>query len=657
MKSRTIVEPIVFLAAGVACWIAVAQPLPLAGWFRALLLAAGLLLALWIGLRLLRRSLWRVGRRLAFSYFLIGVVPIPIVATLIALTAYLMSGVFLGHVYRDSVRGLQGELDRAAASALARWGEVAPSPPPARVDGFRTAYYRDASRVAGDESTPERWPEWRLEADRSGPTSVLDSPFVAAASGRAAMVGTAVEADRAVLTMTDDDIEDQLSSSSGIWVLLLRSDDPRKSSSIQLSVGDRSFSLLPLAADRSRGGSRQEFFGEPGPETPWADRPFFWWGELTRDFRDLATGDPVAEYLAATLNATPRTVARNLFSGSAEVDTAIWASLLAVSSILTMIYLSAAGMAILMIVGLSRAVNQLSRATRAVREGDFSVRIRTRRRDQLGELQQTFNSMTAELEQAVRTAAHKEALESELATARDLQRSLLPTDLPAVESIDFATLFEPSAVIGGDYFDVLRIDADRLAVVIADVAGHGLPSGLRMAMLKSALDLMLTEPHVGTEEIFIRLDRLIRRHAGQRYFVTATIGIVDLGRRRLELTNAGHPPVYLLRRGEVTELAVMGTPLGLLDERYGREEFDLEAEDVLIWLSDGLFEATDPAGEPFGYERTMSELAGPSESAAVVRDRLLAAVDAFRAGVPLADDRTVLVMRIVGPPPTAAGAA
>ena len=157
-------------------------------------------------------------------------------------------------------------------------------------------------------------------------------------------------------------------------------------------------------------------------------------------------------------------------------------------------------MAVFMIVGLSRAVNRLSRGTAAVRQGDFGVRIPVRRRDQVGDLQRSFNEMAGNLETLVATAAQKESLEKELELARDLQKSLLPSDLPAGGGVEFATLFEPSAAIGGDYFDVLRISEDELAVIIADVSGHGLSSGLRMAMLKAAL-LILVEETRDPEEI------------------------------------------------------------------------------------------------------------------------------------------------------------
>ena len=98
----------------------------------------------------------------------------------------------------------------------------------------------------------------------------------------------------------------------------------------------------------------------------------------------------------------------------------------------------------------------------------------------VGELQRTFNEMAENLQLLVAASTQKELLEKELALARDLQNSLIPSDLPSGEGVEFATLFEPSAAIGGDYFDVLRLSDSELAVIIADVSGHGLSTGLRM---------------------------------------------------------------------------------------------------------------------------------------------------------------------------------
>ena len=99
------------------------------------------------------------------------------------------------------------------------------------------------------------------------------------------------------------------------------------------------------------------------------------------------------------------------------------------------------------------------------------------------------------------------------------------------------------------------------------------------------------------------------------------------------------------RRPGVEEILLPGNPLGALGEEYGQTRLDLEIDDVLVWLSDGLIEMTDPSGEPFGYERTRDCLEGVVGGAVDARDRLLTAVEAHAAGESATDDQTLVAMR------------
>ncbi|MGB6361278.1 MAG: SpoIIE family protein phosphatase [Thermoanaerobaculia bacterium] len=606
-----------------------------------LLIAVALLLFFWLLWKVAHLFLWRVSRRLAFSYFLIGFLPIPMVLLLLFLNAYLLAGYFLGHRYRDAVHEIHQELSQAASSRLAAtehetWDSQR------HQERFLFAYYRNGRRVSGDKRLPRHWPTWLTETEGEEPFT-----FVALSDGSPTLAAAATGKERGVLVILEDDVEQTLRNRSGVWVSLLRADDPRKENVTRLSLGGKEYSLLPLKPNRGFEG-REEFFGTPPEGLPRLERPFIWWGEIAGPLRDLEDGSTLSEYMAASLNGNLPIIYSHLFSSSAEVNTSVWASLIAITGLLASIYGVAIAMAFYMIFTLSRSVNSLSRATNAVRQGEFAVRIPVRRRDQMGELQGSFNEMAANLEQSVLAIAQKEILENELKIARDLQQSLLPTDLPASESVDFSTLFEPSAAIGGDYFDVLRLDENRIVVVIADVSGHGLSTGLRMAMLKAALVILVQEGKEPTE-VFRRLSAMIRAEGEQRLFVTATLSVVDFRRGELAITNAGHPPTYLLRDGEVSEILLPGNPLGALGEDYGSRTIDLEGDDVVVWLSDGLIEATNSLDEPFGYEAVVGALEGTAASAAVVRNRLLDALKTHTDGQPAEDDKTLVVMRYMTP--------
>lgn len=625
-------------AVAILAWVAgvASESAILAGIGQLLLIGAVLLLLLWLAARVAHVFLWRVGRRLAFSYFLIGVLPIPMVALLALLNVFLLAGFFLGHVYRDASAGLQRDLDQAARAALVR--------SPARPDGeaIAVATYRRGRKTRGDDRLPYLWPS----ALREEPT-VADRYFMLP-DGTPTMLAVARQGERMTVAFLDRSLATELRERTGIWIELLRSDDPRGGDRWRLQLGNRTISLQRLLANEPSEG-RQEYFGERAGANP-LHRPWLWWSELSGPLLSIQDGSEIAEYVAATLNATPDTVTGHLFSTSAELDAALWGVLIGASGLLGTLYAIAVAMALAMIYTLSRAVNRLSRATAAVRRADFSVRIPVRRSDQIGELQRSFNQMAANLEASVRSAAKRESLEKELAIARSLQQSLLPADLPRSERVEFATLFEPSAAIGGDYFDILRIDESRIAVVIADVSGHGLPTGLRMAMLKAAL-VILVEEAKEPAEILRRLSAMVRSQTEDRFFVTATIGVVDFREGVLDLTNAGHPPTYLIRDGKVAELLLPGNPLGALGDDYGHSRIELENDDLLVWLSDGLIEITDPDGEPFGYDRIRGALEGYAGGADGARERLLAAVEAHADGQPSNDDQTLVAMRYRSPNP------
>ncbi|HXO26467.1 MAG TPA: SpoIIE family protein phosphatase, partial [Thermoanaerobaculia bacterium] len=501
--------------------------------------------------------------------------------------------------------------------------------------------------------------------------------------------GAGVRRGRGVLGFYAGDLDLELSRRSGLWVETNRPGDPVDV--MRINLGSRELPLLTLHRGTNL-GEAQRFFKQRSRGDWFLDRQLLWWGQASGPLLDLAGSRVITGSLLVTLSGTPRIVRQHLFAANGEIDAPSWAVLVGLAVLLFNVYAAAALMALFMIVGLSRAVNRLSRATDAVRRGDFTVRIPGGRRDQIGDLQRTFNEMAANLETLVAASAQKELLEKELSLARDLQNSLIPSNLPSGEGVEFATLFEPSAAIGGDYFDVLRLSEREIAVIIADVSGHGLSTGLRMAMLKAAL-LILIEETRKPEEILRRLDAVVRSNAEGRCFVTATLAMFDLREGRLTLTNAGHPPTYIVRGGRVQEILLPSSPLGALGHSYARRELTLDRGDVVVWLSDGVFEETNSEGEPFGYDRIETALAAAAKqpgaagaaggtsatgsrrralaaagasggagavahlagahlaepSAAAVRDRLLAAVAAHVGTQPPTDDRTVVVMRWGGP--------
>src|ERR1700687_4769425 len=556
-----------------------------------------LVLAMLAAWRLMSAFLYKVGRRLTFSYFLIGVLPIPMVMLLLVVVAYLLACLFVGHIYRDGLHALDAEVaavTREHGALYLRSGQVPDEPPPGTLAGMAFAYYRDGKRTAGDPRAPANWPTWAGQpAPPPAPglpslprfySGGLRCPPLAAAVATVAAVAPAAGGGaprRGVLGVYTGDLDLELSRRSNLWVETNRPGDPVDVMRVKLF--NHELPLLTLGRSRNVGEAQRFFKQRSQGHWYWA-RQLLQWEQRSGPLLDLAGGRQLTSSLQVTLSGTPRVLRQHLFAANGEIDAAAWAVLVALAVLLLNVYVAATLMAIFMIVGLSRAVNRLSRATDAVRRGDFSVRIPAGRRDQIGDLQRTFHEMAGNLEMLGAASAQKELLEKELSLARDLQNSLIPSNLPTGEGVEFATLFEPSAAIGGDYFDVLRLSEREIAVIIADVSGHGLSTGLRMAMLKAAL-LILIEETRKPEEILRRLDAVVRSNAEGRCFVTATLAMFDLREGRLNLTNAGHPPTYLVRGGRVQEILLPSSPLGGLGQSYARRALTLERGAVQGWLA------------------------------------------------------------------------
>src|SRR5207253_7798676 len=292
------------------------------------------------------------------------------------------------------------------------------------------------------------------------------------------------------------------------------------------------------------------------------------------------------------------------------------------------IYMIAALFASVLIFSISRAVNRIEKGTKAVERGDFSYRIGMKPRNQLGEMAQSFDRMTESIAALLTNVAEKERLQSEIAIAASIQRNLLPKEGPQFRGVSFAAHFEPTASIGGDYYDVFNLDKSKLAVAIGDVSGHGLSTGLVMAMVKAAITTLVEE---GAEEVslFDRLNELVYRPTERRAFMTLAFTIFDLEQATIRHTNAGHLYPYVLREGQPpVAIELPSLPLGIREEiRTRTAELSLEEGDTIVYLSDGIIEAQSEQQDPFGFDHLETLLTQTSDrSPDSVRDAILEAV-------------------------------
>src|SRR5437867_10604140 len=198
----------------------------------------------------------------------------------------------------------------------------------------------------------------------------------------------------------------------------------------------------------------------------------------------------------------------------------------------------------------------------------------------------------------------KKRLEGQLEVARQVQLELLPARDPQLEGFDISAYNFPTEEVSGDYYDWVRIYDDQIGVVIADVAGKGVPAALLMAFLRASLRAASHigyAPHISMSKVNYLLWESIERNQ----FVTAFYGVLDATNHTLAYSNAGHnPPILMEADGNVRFVERGGVPLGMFgDSRYYEYYATIDPGEIFLLYTDGVTEATNPAGEEYGRDR------------------------------------------------------
>lgn len=621
---------LVLFGVGLAAAIVLGRVLPDSGCFGGfaslLAVAAGLVLLGRASAVAFRAIIRKTTRRLAFSYFLIGIVPIPLLATLLFLGSYIVAHQYMANRIRREITAI-GE---AAICTRRELPEVR-----ARADG----------RVESS-GVP-----WLSPGDKAPWLQNLGRPGFLAEGGRVWLAVPGGTRTAALLNLSDPAAPwlQQLADRTGYEV------------SIGIEVATANEKGLQISTSKGTkppGVVVETAGGEAAPVRPVgaskADTGV-WRGEWIHALYLETVANAIGENAenggnVAVIQATtsPRLLFDQLFSqGVDEIRKAFLIAFLAIAATLLLVYLAALAIAFVLAGSIARNVNRLTRATQAMGRGDFSVRVNSRSRDQIGDLARSFDGMAASMQGLLAETARKERLESEIATARTIQHKLLPPAEAQLPGFSVLAYFRPVAEIGGDYYDYIGLPDGRTAVALGDVSGHGLPTGLLVAMVKAALSTLLEAGH-RDGELFTRLNDLIHRSTDPRHYMTLAVLSYDPGNRKGILTNAGQLAPYRISGNLVDSLSLPSFPLGLFpDRQFPSREYSFTAGDRLVFLTDGLVEAADARDEVFGFERFEAVLrANASASAAALRDALLAAVRAHCGGKDPDDDCTLVIVTL-----------
>jgi serine phosphatase RsbU (regulator of sigma subunit) len=246
--------------------------------------------------------------------------------------------------------------------------------------------------------------------------------------------------------------------------------------------------------------------------------------------------------------------------------------------------------------------------------------------------------------------AERLSLKGELEVAREIQLALLPRGTYSAADIDISGFTKPANTVGGDFYDVLPQANGRIVLTLGDVAGKGSPAALLMALLLAALRT-LVEERLEPAALVARLNIQICRHSPASRFITLVYAVYDPATGGLTYVNAGqNPPLIRRRGGQFERLHGTGIALGLFEHAdYIAAQTRLDPGDLLVFYSDGITEAEDPAGQPLeesGLELLLERHAALSPSA--IGAEVLAAVQAHARRARFTDDLTILTVKRSG---------
>jgi sigma-B regulation protein RsbU (phosphoserine phosphatase) len=588
-----------------------------------------------------RQLLWKVRNRLIVTYLLMGLTPVVLFVTLAGLLLYVFSGQFAifaaTSVVNDELAHI-ASMNRSLTVHMAHVFQQNPrtrsalippeanGPSLAEYTGMKVAVYEDGQPVSLEPTTmepkdPPALPTW------------LPGSF------------QGVVIDRGKLWLRAADVMKMAGHTTA--VISSVPIEPQNVDAFAQGLG-RVTIYENVGLPQENGGLRQPQVTINGQDLENARKHAIVGGTLPgrEHFYDVpvAFAAPLATTdwsngktlsTAADVVSRPSLLYRRLFITSLSIGDLIRDILIAVAVTFGVLELLAFLAAVRLNQTITRSVHDLYEATLAIDGGNLGHRIQVKRRDQLGALSRSFNSMAASLERLLQEQREKERLQNELAIAQEVQANLFPRGKIALPMLELHGICLPARTVSGDYYDFLLFGETGLGMALGDISGKGISAALLMATLHSAVrayrfagEELVTEGtaalanlrtrRVGEQEvecaelfeqpakILSLLNRHLYRSTQPEKYATLFLAHYDGLTRRLVYANGGHLPPMLLRANDtVTKLDRGGSVVGLLDElswEQGTEH--LGVGDILIAYSDGVTEPENDFGE-FGEARLL----------------------------------------------------
>jgi sigma-B regulation protein RsbU (phosphoserine phosphatase) len=602
------------------------------------------------------RLLWKVRNRLVVTYLLMGLTPVVLFVSLALILLYVFAGQFAifaaTSVVHDEL-GRIASMNRSLSMHMVhvfdqnlrvRAVEVPPEagrPSQGEYTGMTVVVYLDGKRVP---LTPAEWnsgdppvvPGW-FHGSFSNLTFDRGQLWLRAADEQVMNGHRTVVISSVPLEKENVEAIARGLGSVAIYprfTLTEATQQAPRRSKFEFSAGRPKAGTGPVeinGEDLSQAGKEAIVGGSLPAALHFYDLPVTFYAPL--ETVDWTNGRPLHIY--ADVTSRPSLLYRRLFITSLEVGDVIREVLIAIAIAFGVLELLAFLAAVRLNQTITKSVHDLYEATLAIDGGKLEHRIEVKRRDQLGALSRSFNSMAASLARLLVEQREKERLQNELTIAQEVQANLFPHGRISLPMLELHGVCLPARTVSGDYYDFLLFGNTGLGMALGDISGKGISAALLMATLHSAVrayrfageelvtegSMALANPRtrrVGEQEtecaelfeeparILSLLNRHLYRSTQPEKYATLFLAHYDGLSRRLVYSNGGHLPPLLLRANDtVTRLDRGGSVVGLLDElEWEQGTVHLGMDDILIAYSDGVTEPENDFGE-FGESRLL----------------------------------------------------
>jgi phosphoserine phosphatase RsbU/P len=598
------------------------------------------------------RLLWRMRTRLIVTYAFIGVIPLILLAVLVALAFYLFSGQFAAYILTSrldsDLRSLgtsNARVSSEIASKIAGHGVIPLSPDaiPSRRPNHQVFAWVNGKLIFNNSGEGAPSLPAYIRQDFTGVVQDHGGVFLRSVAWVSTSQG-------ALVVLSCRPVEQGLLAELGRnlgEVTLYRSDTGTRNPTPVYSVGNI-----------------------PPPRR-------------TLDFKVTSGAEiPVLDWTnGADTSPAPVSISTRLsqlydlgFSSLGDLGATIEFVLFLLFIVLILFEAAAWWIGTRLSRSITGAVAQLYLATTHVNRGDFSHRIPITSNDQLAALANSFNSMTESIQKLIIEQKEKQRLENEITIAQEVQAQLFPRHITQLPSLEVYGFCRPARSVSGDYYDFLSLGPERLLLAVGDVSGKGISAALLMATIHSAVRAYSVEgvPALrqvqavgGRPALLSRVDSVIEgaevcpgtllsllnhqlyHSTPQEKYATLFLAMYDADDRRLTFSNAGHlPPLVLSEAGIVKRLEDGGTVVGLFDDiRYDEDFVQLRPGEIFLAYSDGVTEPENDYGE-FGEQRLI-ELVQENRDLPLARitEIVTAAVDDWIGAAEQPDDVTLVLAR------------